>query len=185
MSNLDNITARIRSKAQAELEAINEEFDRKIADLEASNEQRIDEAKEKIFLRADSEARNEKEKIVNHANLTARDQVLSSKEEVFNEVISKAKEELRNISDEDYLDFVKKNLEQINLKGNEVLIAQEGKAQALQGLDIEIAKNESIESGFLIKDGDITINFDFNEMVDFYKVEFEGELVSILFGKED
>lgn len=185
MSNLDNITEKIRVDAQNQAQDIKKDNDLRITELEEKNERQIQELKEDIDSRTERTIESEKEKIISRGKLNARDEQLARKNDVLDRVFNRAKEELKKLSDEDYLNFVKSNLATLQLKGTEKLIPQTGKAGLVKGLGVDVSNDESVESGFALKDGKITTNYVFDDLVDFYRPEIEGEISSILFeGKE-
>lgn len=184
MSNLDNITKKIEDDAQAKREEILAGADKKISQLSKENDKKIAEREEEIMLEAKKQAEKEKNKVISQAELAARDKKLLAKQELLDEVFSMAKDELRKISDKDYLRFVKSNLKNHNLTGNEVLVPQKGREDVLQNLDIKLAKEERVDSGFILKNGKISTNYRFDDLVDFERQELEGEVIAKLLGKE-
>lgn len=185
MSNLDNITNKIREDAQAKALEIKDSYDQKVKDMTADYEAKIEDLNKSIISRANVDADNAKEKVISQARLAARDERLGAKQGVLNKTFDLAKAELRKISDEDYVNFVNNNLKDYKFKGSEELIPQKGKAGLLKGSDYKLSESESVEAGFAIRDGDVIVSYIFDDMVDFYRAEIEGEIASILFdGRE-
>lgn len=185
MSNLDNITNKINADAQAKADEIIKSYDSEIEKIKAEYEVKAKELEEAIISKANVKAENEKSKIISQAKLKARDKKLAVKQTTLEKAFEQAKLKLKDISDSDYVNFVKNILDGYQLKESEEIILQEGKKDLFAGSDFKISDSETVESGFVIKDGDIITNYTFDDVVDFNKSEIEGEIANILFdGKE-
>ncbi|MDO5717786.1 MAG: V-type ATP synthase subunit E [Tissierellia bacterium] len=185
MSNLENITQKIMEDAKKTVAEIDMETGAKTEQIIKT---RVDEAikvKEKILERAKLNAASAKDKIISTAQLKARDEQLTAKQRVMDRVFEKSKEKLKNLSDEDYLGFVEKRLKELNLKDSKEIIAQKGREKLLESKGYKVSTGESVDSGFAILDGKTVINYDFSDLVDFNRLDLEGEIAKILFdGKE-
>lgn len=187
MSNLDNLTQKIVEDARAKAEEIVKEA---IEHKEAVINSKIDDAgreSQKIIDKAKSEAVLLKQRKVSNAELQVRDKNLRIKREVMNRVLEEAKKRLENIDEEQYAKFVDNNLKDLKLNGNELLVVEKGMEDKLKlGSNYpKIARDEHVESGFIIKDENTTLNFTFKALIEYAREELESELVSILFDEEE
>ena len=187
MSNLDNLTRKIVDDAKTKADQIIiEATDQKQAVISS----KIDEAekeKQKIIEKANTEAELLKQRKVSNAELQIRDQNLRIKREVMNRVMEDAKKRLENLDEEKYIEFVDNNLKDLKLKGDEVLVVQEGMEKKLKPARKypKIANDEYVESGFILKDENTVLNFTFGSLIDYVREELESELVSILFDEQE
>ena len=113
---------------------------------------------------------------------TARNEVLSSKQRIIDKVFEEAKKRLGELPENDYIEYVKTTLSSLNLKGTETLLVKKEYRDDLKalGLGYEISE-ESVESGFQVKDDKISLNYNFNDMVDFYRDELVKDVADALF----
>lgn len=185
MSNLENITQKILEDAKKQVAEIDMETGAKTEQIVKT---RIDEAmkvKDKIIERAKLNAASAKDKIISTAQLKARDEQLMAKQRVMDKVFEKSKEKLKNISDEDYIKFVENKLKELKMNDSKEIISQKGREKLLESKGYKVSKDESVDSGFAVLDGKTVVNYDFNDLVDFNRLDLEGEIAKILFdGKE-
>ncbi len=185
MSNLENITHKILDDAKKQVAAIKVETG---AQIESIVKAKVDEAtrvKERMLERAELDAVSTKDKIISAASLKSRDQQLMAKQRVMDKVFELAKEKLKNLSDDEYKKFVDEKLGLMELNGDEVIIPQSGKESLFKGSKLKVSDSETVESGFAIVSGKTVINQNFNDLVDFNRLDLEGEIAKILFdGKE-
>lgn len=183
MSNLQNLTDKILEEARIKAEAL-------ISDAEAFNDDTVtkkvreaEEKKVKLLEKAVFEANLLKERIIGNAEVISRNEILSGKQKVIEMVFSEAKNKLRNLPENEYLDFLQKTLSSLELTGDEILVVTEASRDAVKrlGLKQEVSETESAASGFLVKDQRISLNFNFNDMVDFYRDELVKEVANSLF----
>lgn len=183
MSNLDNLTQKILNDARNKADIIMEESTRKKEEIFNSRVKDANEKQAKIIERASIEASMMKDRVISNAELRVRDERLKAKQQLINNVFSKAEERLNNLDEEEYLRFLTSNIKNINFKGNEVIVVPEKMKQKVKtlGLYPKIADDESVESGFLVKDNDVVLNFTFKSLINYYREELEGEIAKELF----
>ena len=183
MSNLENLTEKILEEARMKAQAI-------VSDAEAFNDdvvtKKVREAEEKkvrLLEKAVFEANLLKERIVGNAEVSSRNEILKGKQKVIEMVFVEAKEKLRSLPKAEYLDFLQKSLSSLKLKGDEILVVTEEARDEVKtlGLKQKVSETESVESGFLVKDQKISLNFNFNDMVDFYRDELVKDVANSLF----
>lgn len=183
MSNLDNLTQKILEDAKIKADLIIEESTKKNEGIVSSRVKDANERQKKIIEKATTEASMMKDRVVSNAELKVRDEKLKAKQHIMDKVFNKSKEKLINISEEDYVAFLTSNIKDIQFKGTEVLIVPSNmiaKVKSL-GLTPKVSEEEVVESGFLIKDNDIILNYSFSTLVDYLRDELESEIAKDLF----
>ncbi len=182
MSNLDNLTQKILDDSRNEAASIIEESEKLNQELINSKIKEANDKKSRILEKAAIEAAMIKERVVSNAELSARDEILKAKQNIIGKVFATAKENLKNLNEEDYVNFLKNRLSTLKLKGSETLIVPEKMRAKVKKLGLaDVSDAEAVDSGFLLKDGNIIMNFSFDSLVDFLREELEGEIASELF----
>lgn len=187
MSNLKKMTDKILENGKLEAAKIkerSEESNKKIIDsriLEAN------EKKEKIINDAKKDANMAKSRLKSETEIKVRDEKLTAKRQVLDKTFELAKDNLKNIDEDKYIAFLKRNLDKLNLKGSEVIVVPEEFKDIVKEseLNINISQDENIESGFIIKDDNIVINYSFESLVDFMREDLEAEVAKILFKEKE
>lgn len=182
MSNLDNIIDEILQDAENESKKIVEDAKSEVADLVGKTESEAQKKAEKIVEKAKVEGVQSKDRIISNSSLTARDMVLVAKQEMINKVFELTKEKLKTLNHEDYLNFVEKSLKTLDIKeDSEIILTESEKNLAGEKLfGIKVA-NETVESGFSLKNGKIILNNEFSSLVDLIKEDLEQEVADKLF----
>ncbi|HOK62507.1 MAG TPA: V-type ATP synthase subunit E [Soehngenia sp.] len=183
MQKLENLTQKIMEDAKAEASRISEEADKKQKHI---IDERVKEAKvisEKILEKKKLEADTLKERIVSSALRKVRNEELSAKQEVIDKVFGYAYMSLKDLKDEDYLKLLKKMLENEDLSEEKVLKVPLGKKEIAKDLikEEKIIEEPSLESGFIIVDGNVIYNYSFRDILDEMREELETEIASYLF----
>lgn len=183
MSNLENITNKILDDAKTEADRIIQESTKINEDIVNSKVYEANEKKKRILEKAVAEAAMMKDRIISNAELKVRDEKLKAKQEVLDRVFKLSKEKLKDINENQYLEFLKNNLKTLNLKGTELLIVPDKMKSKVKasGLYPKVSDDETVESGFIIKDNDVTMNFSFDSLVDYVREELESEIAQDLF----
>lgn len=183
MSNLENLTNKILDDAKTEADRIIQESTKINEDIVNSKVNEANEKKKRILEKAVAEAAMMKDRIISNAELKVRDEKLKAKQEVLDRVFKLSKEKLKDINENQYLEFLKNNLKTINLKGTELLIVPDKMKSKVKasGLYPKVSDDETVESGFIIKDKDVTMNFSFDSLVDYVREELESEIAQDLF----
>ncbi len=184
MSNLDKIGEKILQRAKEESEKVlSEAKAKKESILEAKTTEAKNQA-EKIIQKAQAEAEALEGKIMESAKLRARDQVLQKKEEIVNEAIEKIKSGLKNLDDTSYLEFLKKQLKNLEISDKAVLNLPKDKVELVkkENLGYEISEKHP-SSGFSLSDDRLLYNFEFDNFVESIRESLEREIVSGLFGR--
>ncbi len=183
MSNLENLIQKILEDGRKEAKVIAQESQMNNKEILDSKIDEANDNKDKIIERANRDASMLKERIISEAELKVRDKKLKAKREILDRVFDRAKDELANIGEDDYLNFLKGHMNKMNLKGTEVLIVPEKYKEIVKksGIYSNISNEESVATGFLLKDGNININYSFESLVDFRREDIEVEIAQKLF----
>ena len=169
MSNLDNIINEILEDAKKESEQI----------LNNANQE-----KDTILKKAESEAKGVYDRHLSQVVLKSRDNALFAKQEVIDSVLQKIKDKLKNMSLEDYKKYLTNSLSKMDLNSDDLLVLQSDKYDSLKNETFNVkVSDETVESGFCIKRGNVLINNNFSSLVDSMKDELEVEIAKTLFKK--
>ncbi|SHI61988.1 V-type ATP synthase subunit E [Lutispora thermophila] len=183
MSNLENLINKIIEDAKKEADKISQESAKVRQDILNSRINEANEIRKKILEKAENEAAMIKDRIISNAELKVRDEKLKAKQHTIDRVFELSKDRLKELSGEEYVKFLTNNLKSLNLKGTEVLIIPEKmkeKVKAIASLP-KISNDETVDSGFILKDNDVEINFSFDSLVDYLREELESEIAKHLF----
>lgn len=187
MSNLENMTKKILGDGRKEATKIKEKSDKDNQELINSRIAKANEKKQEIIDQAKTEAAMYKNRLKSETQLQVRDKKLAAKGKVLDQAFDLAKKSLKEINEDEYIVFLKQKLEELNLKGNEIIVVPDNFKNLIKtsGLSLNVSEEESVESGFIVKDGNISVNYSFDSLVDFVRDDLEGEVAKKLFeGKE-
>lgn len=187
MSNLKNMTEKILENGKLETAKIKERSQESNKNIIDSRILEANEKKEKIINEAKTEATMVKSRLKSEVQLKVRDEKLTAKRQVLDKTFELAKDNLKKIDEDKYMAFLKRNLDKLNLKGSELIVVPEKFKDIVKEseLNINISQDESIESGFLIRDDNIVINNSFESLVDFMREDLEAEVAKILFEEKE
>lgn len=182
MSNLDNIIDEILQDAENESKKVVEDAKSEVAVLVGKTEGEAQKKADKIIEKAKVEATQSKERIISNSSLTARDMVLVAKQEMINKVFELTKEKLKTLNHDDYLKFVENSLKALEVReDSEIILTENEKKLAGEKLfGIKVA-DETVESGFSLKNGKIILNNEFSSLIDLVKEDLEQEVADKLF----
>ncbi len=183
MSNLDNLVQKILDDAKSQASAIIDDANKTKEEIIDSKAREANENKKKIIERAASEASLLKERTISNAELKVRNEKLKAKQEVIDRVFNMAKERLKDLDQDRYISYLKSILKKLELSGQEVIVVPEkmrNKVKTL-GLFPKVSEEETVDSGFLIKDKGIILNYTFDSLIDYYRDELETEIAQSLF----
>lgn len=183
MSNLDNLTQKILEDAKDKADIIKEESTRKNADIISSRAKEAAEKQKKIIEKATTEANMMKDRVISNAELRVRDEKLKAKQQLMDKVFIKSKEKLNNLNEDDYIKFLTSNIKNMKFKGTEVIVVPEKMKSKVKSLGLypKVSEDETVDSGFIIKDDNIILNYSFDSLVDYLRDELESEVAKDLF----
>lgn len=183
MSNLENLVQKILDDANKKASVIRDEAEKAKDEIVNSKLKEANEEKKRLLDRSVREANLAKERVISGAELEARNEVLFEKQKVIERVFKLAGERLANLDEDRYISFLTETLKGLQLTGEEVLVVPvhiRAKVKKLK-LHNNVSEDETVESGFLIKDKGIILNYTFDSLVEHYKEELETEIAGELF----
>lgn len=182
MSNLENLTDKIIEEAKSQAGSMIKEAEAYRDEIVRKKTHEAEEIKVKMLEKAAFESNLLKERIVSNAEVKKRNELLNGKQIIINRVFEEAKSKLNHLPQDEYIGYLKDILSTLNLKGTEKLVVKEEYKEEISslGLGYEIA-DETAKSGFQIVDEKISLNYDFNDMVDFYRDELVKDVADSLF----
>jgi V/A-type H+-transporting ATPase subunit E len=183
MSKLESLTQKILEDAQAKADSMLAEADKKSKGLLNARVREAQDRKEKIIEKATSEAVMAKDRVVSSAELKVRDEKLSAKQEILERVFEMARNRLDEIDDSQYVAILEKALKDINLKGSGTLVVPTARKALAEGVvkNLPVTADDSMGSGFMIKDDDILYNYTFESLIDELRDQVEGDIAVELF----
>ncbi len=183
MSNLDNLIQKILDDAKERASIIMEDSIKVKEQIIDSKLKEAEENKKKIVERATEEASLLKDRVVSSAELKVRNEKLKAKQNVIERVFNLSKENLKNLDEAKYISFLTNTLKELNLSGEETLIVPEKMRDKVKSLGLfpKVSENETVDSGFLIKDKGIMLNYTFDSLVEHHREELETEIAQSLF----
>lgn len=183
MSNLENLIEKIIEDAKTEANSIIEAANKEKAALIKKREIKAEKEKAEIIEKAEFDNNLMRERIISKAEVDSRNIMLEEKQKIIKRVFEISKEKLKSLDKETYINYLKNKINNLDLKGTETLIVQENMIDEIKKLNLffEVSKDEFVESGFLIKDDNVFINYKFNDLVDFYKEDLINDVVVKLF----
>ena len=167
----------VKAKATSEKKAI-------LADARIE----ADKIKAEAEARADKESKLLVERRESVAGLESRKMKLQAKQEVIAESFEEAFKKLLNMDEAAYLDFFKNQLAAFEKDGGEVLLNAAdnkkygAKVKKLLGKNLTLSDEAAnIKGGFILKQGDISINCSLEKLLEDKKEEMTSEIAAKLF----
>lgn len=187
MSNLDNLVQKILDDAKSRAKALLDESNKYKEEMINSKAREASENKKKIIEKAIAEANILKERAISSAELKARNEKLKAKQKIIDQAFDIAKERLKNLDENRYISFLTNTLKTLKLSGEEVIVVPEKMRQKIKSLGLfpRISEDEYVDSGFLIKDKGIILNYTFDSLIDYYREELETEIAQSLFKEQE
>ncbi len=182
MSNLDNLTDKILEEAQGRAKVLVNEAQAYEKETLVKREREAKDLKEKMLEKAAFESNLLKERIVSNAEVNSRNNILAGKQKIIEMAFQKAKEKLDQLPKEEYVTFLKNTLDSLELKGNEELLVKEEFKEEIKALNLPYGiSEESAKTGFMIRDGKVAMNYNFHDLVDFYRDDLVKDVAQALF----
>lgn len=198
MSNLNNITSKMLENAEAKKEQIlataQKEKQATLEKFEANGKN--EEAT--ILKKAKQDAEDKKERMISHATLEVRNNILQEKQEKIQDVFSSALEKLKQMDEAAFSQFLKTAVEGSSFQGDiQLIFGSETPLKSVSDTVAEINKeltstgkkiilNKEMKnnmSGFILEQNGIELNYSFEALVSSMKEELEFEVATILFQK--
>ena len=186
--SIESITKRIQDEARAYAD---ERISAAKAEVDTILQETRIEAKK---VKHDAELRAEKDSAVlierrtSVAGLESRKMQLAAKQEVIGECFDAALDKLQNLGEEDYMKFLSSQLSAFAGEGGEIQLSADDLKKYGDRLAKEFAgkftvgsEPAGIKGGFLLKQGNISINASIEKLVEDMKGNITGEIARMLF----
>lgn len=179
MSNLDNITKKIETDAQEEASALVARAQQRAAEVVAQANRAAVVERDRALAVEQARADLLKERLISNADLKARDLVLEAKQKTIERCFDLAKARIRARNIELTKEHLAARLKDSTLSEDAVLVLPEGSAiQAPSGMKVRYSAD--IQVGYQLIETGITENFDFFELISFWKDSLEIDVIQIL-----
>lgn len=186
--SIESITKRIEDEAKAYAEERRAEAEGLKKEILADAQTKADRIKADAKERADKESELLAERRESVAGLESRKMVLEAKQEIIRESFEKALDKLVDLDEADYIKFIENQLNAFGKEGGEVLLNAEDKkkygdklAKLLSG-GLKLSEEAAnIRGGFILRQGDISINCSLEKLLEDKKEEMVGEIAAKLF----
>lgn len=187
--SIESITKRIEDEAKAVADVLitdaKSQKDSIVTDARIKAAQIETEAKE----RADKDSKILVERRESVAGLESRKMQLAAKQEVIAESFDKALDKLLALDESKYMDFMSKQLAAFEGQSGEILLNAADKnkygaklAKLIEKTAIKVSDDEAkIKGGFILKQGDISINCSMEKLLEDSKEEMMSTIAQKLF----
>ena len=177
------IIDRIMAEADKEIEAFMLEGKREADAIMKAAEEKSCREKESYRKNAEEEARKARAKEISGAEMEAKKAILREKQE---EIIAEAKKRLENLPDAEYAKVIGGMLERLDeSQGKEIIVSAKDKARLADVVKekgyVLSDETRDIDSGFVVKNGDIEYNYSFDAIIMVQKEEMQITAAKILF----
>lgn len=198
MSNIENITSKIKKDAEVQRDAILAQANENTTLIINKKESVAHKDAADFIEKSKKEAITKRSRIISSANLKVRNDKLVAKQNVISDIFEKAKQNLNAMSDDQFKEFVTNKILSANITGDENIIVNENKkaiidADFIKGLNAKLVSlnkkgklkvadfNGAFNNGFIIEKDGIEINNTFDSLVDSLRDEMEFEIAQIMF----
>lgn len=180
------IIDRIMAEADKEIEAFMLEGKREADAIMKAAEEKSRREKESYRKNAEEEARKARAKEISGAEMEAKKAILREKQDILEEIIAEAKKRLENLPDAEYAKVIGGMLERLDeSQGKEVIVSAKDKARLADVVKekgyVLSDETRDIDSGFVVKNGDIEYNYSFDAIIMVQKEEMQITAAKILF----
>ena len=180
------IIDKIMPDAESEVDAILARGRQEVETMQKAAEVKALRLQESYRKKAEEEARKAHAKEVSGAEMAAKKALLEEKQKILAEVIAEAKERLEQLPDVQYAEVIGGMLERLDPEqGKEIIVAQKDKARLADVIRekgyVLSEETRNIESGFVVKNGDVEYNYSFEAIIMVQKEEMQITAAKILF----
>ena len=193
MNGIENITQRIASEAQAEIDRVLGEARDEAGRITASYRAQAEAEARELDAKNERAAAEREERLVSAAQMKARKHQLAAKQKMVEKAYILALEKLCAMPEEQYVDVLADLLVQASSNGREEAVfskedrervgeAAVAKANQLSGKQLRLSEEtQPIRGGFILKDKNVEVNCTFETLVRLQKAETAGAVVKKLF----
>ncbi|WP_297520372.1 V-type ATP synthase subunit E [uncultured Clostridium sp.] len=198
MSNLENITSKIKKDAEVQKDLIIAKANESSKLIINKKESAAKKDAADLLEKSKHEAITKKSRILSSANLKVRNDKLVAKQTVISSVFDETKKKLNNMTDVEFKSFITDKILNSDIIGDEYIIVNEDKKKVVNEIFISelntklVAGNKkgelkisdingNFEGGFIIEREGIEINNTFDSLIDSLKDEMEFEIAKVMF----
>ncbi|MGI6545782.1 MAG: V-type ATP synthase subunit E [Fastidiosipilaceae bacterium] len=179
MSNLDNITKKIQSDAQEEASALVAKAQQRAAEVVAQANRAAVVERDRALAVEQARADLLKERLISNADLKARDLVLDAKQKTIERCFDLAKAWIKTRNLELTTKHLTARLKGSSLSHDAVLVLPEGSAIKVPA-GMKVRYSADVQVGYQLIEAGITENYDFFELISFWKDSLEIDVIQIL-----
>ena len=187
-----NLTDYIVSKGKEEAKLIKAEADKAALKVERDILNKAEEEAQRIILSASTEADYKVSTLEMTQEIERRKALLRAKSEVINEVFQQAYQKIKNLPDKEFLSLIISLIKKEKYSGNEEIMVNKEEFNKYEALipkinqelktEFKLSKKPAlIDSGFLMVGKYYDLNFDFMELINEVRREYESKLSEELF----
>lgn len=185
MSNIETLLEKIEADSVIEQQSIIDAAKKEAEEIVYKAKQESEEKAGYVLKKTEEEAQNILEKANSRSELESRDRILRAKQEVFEKVLKLATEKLNNLSEEDYLNYIRSEINSVELSNNaQLLVMDKYKNFIINKLDTIKVSDRTVDSGFVVEDGNIIYNNDFKNIIENNRSEIEEMVFNELFNTD-
>lgn len=186
--SIESITKRIKDEADAYAKKQISAAEKQKKEILKEAEKQADEIKAKAKARSEKDGKTLIERRESVAGLESRKLQLQAKQDVIAESFELALEKLLDMSEKDYLTFIEGQLKEFKGQSGEIMLNEKdgkklaSKLSKLVDKKLKVSSDPvNIKGGFILKQGDITINCSLEKLLEDKKEELTSEIASELF----
>jgi V/A-type H+/Na+-transporting ATPase subunit E len=189
--SIKNITDKILSDAKEKAAEILASSSKEAAAFVSSKISEASNQEAYLINKAKEEAEARKNRIIQNAELTARNEKLVAKHQVINKTFDYSLESLEKLSDSDFINFVKSTLKSYKISGDGFLKVNKARydlitPEVLRDINAFAGTNFVLgraidKDGFIVEQRGIQINCTFEALVDSLKEDLIFDVTKILF----
>jgi len=187
-----NLTDYIVSKGKEEAKLIKAEADKAALKVERDILNKAEEEAQRIILSASTEADYKVSTLEMTQEIERRKALLRAKSEVINEVFLKAYQKIKTLPDKEFLSLIISLIKKEKYSGSEEIMVNKEEFNKYEALipkinqelktEFKLSKKPAlIDSGFLMVGKYYDLNFDFMELINEVRREYESKLSEELF----
>jgi len=187
-----NLTDYIVSKGKEEAKQIKAEADKAALKVERDILNKAEEEAKRIILSASTEADYKVSTLEMTQEIERRKALLRAKSEVINEVFQQAYQKIKNLPDKEFLSLIISLIKKEKYSGKEEIMVNKDEFNKYEALipkinqelktEFKLSKKPAlIDSGFLMVGKYYDLNFDFMELINEVRREYESKLSEELF----
>ena len=167
--------SQIRAKAQDEVDT-----------LLKGTKDRVEREQDKFDVQAQQEIGKIKAKEVSGAELKGKMAVLEEKQKLIEEVIAQAQQKLESLPETEYAQVIRSMIERLDkANGTEIILSEKDKEKLRTIVEQSgftlLEETRNIDSGFVVKNGDIEYNYSFASIILIEQEDIRQIIAKILF----